>query len=261
MNMLCRSKQIGIENAHHVTETLFVTRNRCISSYSQSKSLHGCNKNNYCINTLQLISKRYRKRPAEKTWKYMWAGKYPFGKIKGIEETEEQLTLRKNRILKNRRRNGRNFMDWLYMPHLQYMLNFDKRIAKKGYYKRGTHMTNDEINEIYNEYLIKTENKTENEQEIETNNETSNDIKIDTETDEELSKTYDTEFDYDYLENYSIWEYEMPIDPWDEQKLLKELNSKYSNIGINNIENNKNNKNNKNNLKTIRMKLVITQNQ
>lgn len=51
----------------------------------------------------------------------MYRGHYPYRKKS--DETEPEKDVRQQRILKNRRGHGRNFFDWMSMPHLQYMIN------------------------------------------------------------------------------------------------------------------------------------------
>eukprot|EP01083_Nonionella_stella_P052006 138171_1 len=78
--------------------------------------------NNSCIGSIYNVSKRYRKKsPPKKYWRYMYRGRNPFGPKD--DETEEERELRENRVLKNRRFNGRSFIDWISMPHLQYVIN------------------------------------------------------------------------------------------------------------------------------------------
>eukprot|EP01084_Bolivina_argentea_P009059 16971_1 len=79
--------------------------------------------NNYlCISSIYSISKRYRKKsPPRMYWRYMYRGRNPFGPKE--DETPEEKELRENRVLKNRRLNGKNLIDWITMPHLQYMIN------------------------------------------------------------------------------------------------------------------------------------------
>ena len=77
--------------------------------------------NRHEISPIITISKRYRKNKTQKKfWKYMWVGQYPYGK--SPDDTEEDRLEKEERILQNRRTRGRNLMDWLYMPHLQYIL-------------------------------------------------------------------------------------------------------------------------------------------
>ena len=75
-----------------------------------------------CIGSIYNVSKRYRKKsPPRKYWRYMYRGRNPFGPKE--DETEEEKELRETRVRKNRRLNGRNFIDWISMPHLQYIIN------------------------------------------------------------------------------------------------------------------------------------------
>lgn len=68
------------------------------------------------------LAKRYRKKsPPRKYWRYMYRGRNPFGAKE--DETEEERELREQRVLKNRRLNGKNLIDWVTMPHLQYVIN------------------------------------------------------------------------------------------------------------------------------------------
>ena len=209
-------------------QSLVTIRSLCLSS---SHTNNG-NDKEYCCH--QLISKRYRKKPPKTYWRRMWVGHNPFGPPKGREETSEEKKTRADRILRNRRGNGRNFMDWLYMPHLQHMLYFDPNLTV--YYENGAHMSKSKIEKNYQKYLTnqstdESDDNTNNENESGETSENANANENENENEKEnKDELYDTEFNYDYTQNSDIAEYELDFNPYEEEKLLEELNNdaKYS---------------------------------
>ena len=81
------------------------------------RGIYGCS----CF----VIGKRFRKRERPPFWRYMYRGKQPFSKH--MDQNEQDTIERRKRVLRNQRSRGRTLMDWVSMPHLQYVMSTKER--------------------------------------------------------------------------------------------------------------------------------------